>query len=129
LVASVWLSSKAAGTVMTAASISSWVYWRTSSRSDLSTSADSSSGSIRRPVRAKVAAWPVVPIRSLNSDAVLSGSDSIRCLARRPTRSRSDLLMWTAEGVTSPPSLFLTISASMPRITATALLVVPRSIP
>ena len=60
---------------------------------------------------------------------VLVGFTAACRLARIPTSRSPVLLTATTEGVVRLPSLFSMIDGSPPLITATAELVVPRSIP
>jgi hypothetical protein len=128
-VALFWLSVKAAGTVITAERGAPPSRDAASARSVLSTSADSCGGVSSSPARANLRRASTRPISSLNSAAALSGSDSTRSRAWRPTYTTSGSGIQTADGVTSQPSLLLMITASPFSTTAIALFVVPRSMP
>src|SRR5882724_10223081 len=69
------------------------------------------------------------PIRRLMANRVFSGLVTACRLAAWPTRRSPDSVKATIEGVVRAPSAFSITLASLPSITATQELVVPRSIP
>ncbi len=121
-------SSKRAGTEITARAGTKPRCSFTSARSDLSTSAASSSGFLACLAAAKSMAC-AVPMRRLNSARVFAGSLSRKRRARAPTVSVPRASMRTTDGVSVAPCALRTRVTFSPSKTAAVELVVPRSMP